>query len=61
MIGGSQPDSDAEPLEKGLHESGGKLETTIRVYDPRQSVKTEDLTIVDIRLAFSRGGGVTRN
>ena len=61
VIGGGQPNSDAEPLEKGLHESGGKLGTTIGVYDPRQSVETEDLTIVDIRLAFSRGGGVTRD
>ena len=61
MVGGGQSDSDAEPLEKGSHESGGKLGTTIGVYDPRQSVETEDLTIVDIRLAFSRGGGVTRD
>ena len=61
VIGGGQFDSDTEPLEKGSHESGGKLGTTIGVYDPRQSVETEDLTIVDIRLAFSRGGGVTRD
>ena len=35
MVGGGQPDSDAEPLQKGSHESGGKLGTTIGVYDPR--------------------------
>ena len=35
VIGGGQPDSDAEPLEQGSHESGGKLGTTIGVYDPR--------------------------
>ena len=35
VVGGSQPDSDAKPLEKGLHKSGGKLGTTIEVYDPR--------------------------
>ena len=61
VVGGGQPDSDAEHLEEGSHEPGGKLGTTIGVYDPRQSVETEDLTIVDIRLAFSRGGGMTRD
>ena len=61
VVGGGQSDSDAEPLEKGSHKSGGKLGATIGVYDSRQSVETEDLTIVDIRLAFSRGGGVTRD
>ena len=35
VVGGSQHDSDAEPLKEGSHESGGKLGTTIRMYDPR--------------------------
>ena len=35
VVGGGQPDSDAEPLKKGSHESGGKLGTTIGMYDPR--------------------------
>ena len=35
VVGGSQPDLDTKPLEKGSHESGGKLGTTIGVYDPR--------------------------
>ena len=35
VVGSGQPDSDAEPLEEGSHESGGKLGTTIGVYDPR--------------------------
>ena len=35
MVGGGQPDWDAEPLQEGSHESGGKLGTTIGVYDPR--------------------------
>ena len=35
VVGGSQPDSDAKPLKEGLHESGGKLGTTIGVYNSR--------------------------
>ena len=35
VVGGGQPDSDAEPLKEGSHESGGKLGATIGVYDPR--------------------------
>ena len=35
VVGGGQPNSDAKPLEEGSHESGGKLGTTIGVYDPR--------------------------
>ena len=35
VVGGGQPDSNAEPLEEGSHESGGKLGTTIGMYDPR--------------------------
>ena len=35
VVGGGQPDSDAEPLQEGSHESGGKLGTTIGVYNPR--------------------------
>ena len=35
VVGGSQPDSDAKPLEEGSHESGSKLGTTIGMYDPR--------------------------
>ena len=35
MVGGGQPDSDTEPLEEGSHESGGKLGTTIGMYDSR--------------------------
>ena len=35
VVGGGQPDSDAEPLEKGSHEPGGKLGTTIGMYDSR--------------------------
>ena len=35
VVGSGQPDSDAEPLEKGSHESGGKLGTTIGMYDSR--------------------------
>ena len=61
VVGGGQPDSDAKPLEEGSHKSGSKLGTTIGVYDPRQSVKTEDLSVVDIRLSFSGSGGVTRD
>ena len=35
MAGSGQPDSDAESLQEGSHESGGKLGTTIGMYDPR--------------------------
>ena len=35
VVGGGQPDSDAKPLEEGSHESGGKLGTTIGVYNSR--------------------------
>ena len=35
VVGGSQPDSDSKPLKKGLHKSGGKLGTTIGVYNSR--------------------------
>ena len=35
VVGGGQPDLDAEPLEEGSHEPGGKLGTTIGMYDSR--------------------------
>ena len=35
VVGSGQPNSDAEPLKEGSHESGGKLGATIGVYDPR--------------------------
>ena len=35
VIGSSQLDSDAKSLKKGSHESGGKLGTTIGMYDLR--------------------------
>ena len=35
VIGGGQLDSDTEPLEEGSHEPGGKLGTTIGMYDLR--------------------------
>ena len=34
IVSGGQPDSDAKPLEEGSHKLGGKLGTTIGVYDP---------------------------
>ena len=35
VVGSGQSNSDAEPLEKGSHESESKLGTTIRVYNLR--------------------------
>ena len=35
VVGGGQPDSDAKPLKEGSHESGGKLGTTVGMYDLR--------------------------